>query len=107
MGLRKALQREREQKPPMEKMTFEERNVMEINEDREFWLEKVNFHLYNLLEMANRDKNLQKKRTIHYYTRNQVAKVILKQLKEKLKETLISQEEKGKIDLFFDTFMIA
>ena len=43
MGLRKALQREREQKPPMEELTFEERIAMEINEDREFWLEKSKF----------------------------------------------------------------
>jgi len=45
MGLRKALQREREQKPPMEELTFEERIAMEINEDRKFWIDKFNFHL--------------------------------------------------------------
>ena len=45
MGLRKALKREREQKPPMEELTSEERIAMEINEDTKFWLEKVNCHL--------------------------------------------------------------
>ena len=45
MGPRKALQREREQKPPMEELTFQERIAMEINEDRDFWLEKLNSHL--------------------------------------------------------------
>jgi len=45
MGLTKALQSEREQKPPMEELTFEERIGMQINEDKEFWLDKVNCHL--------------------------------------------------------------
>lgn len=75
MGLRKASQRQREQKPPMEELTFEDRIAMEINEDRDFWLEKLNFHLENILEKANRDKELQNKIAIHYCTRNQVAKV--------------------------------
>jgi len=35
----------KEQKLPMEELTFEERIAMEINEDREFWLEKINLHL--------------------------------------------------------------
>lgn len=78
MGLRKALQREREQKPPMGELTFEEMVAMEINEDKEFWIDKVNCHLENLLEKANRDNKLQNKMAIHYYTRNQVAKVKIK-----------------------------
>lgn len=79
IGLRKALQRERDQqKPPMEELTFEERIAMEINEDRQFRLDKVNFHVENLLDKANRDNKLQKKMAIHYYTRNQVAKVKIK-----------------------------
>ena len=79
MGLRKTLQREREQKPPIEELTFEYNIAMEINEDRDFWLDKVNFLLEKLLEKANRDKyNFQTKMAIHYYTRNQVAKVKIK-----------------------------
>ena len=80
---------------------------MEINEDREFWLDKVNFHLDKLLEKANRNNKLQKKMAIHYYIRNGVTKVKIKQLKEKLKETLISQEEKGKLDFLVDASIIA
>ena len=70
MGLRKALQREREQKPPMEELTFEDKIAMEINEDKDFWLDKVNFHLKNRLDKANEDNKLQNKMSIHYYTRN-------------------------------------
>lgn len=107
MGFRKALQREREKKPPMEELTFKERISMEINEDREFWLENVNFHLEKLLEKSNRDNKLQNKMAIHYYTRNQFAKVKIKQSKEKHKETLINQDEKGKLDFIFDSSMIS
>lgn len=78
MGLSKEFQREREQKPPMEELTFEDKIAMEINEDKDFWLEKLNFHLENLLDKANGNNKLQKKIAIHYYTRNQVAKVKIK-----------------------------
>ena len=72
-----------------------------------FGLKKVNFHLDKFLDKANMDKKLQKKMEIHYYTRNQVAKVKIKQLKEKPKETLISQEEQGKLDFLVDASIIA
>lgn len=75
-----------EQKPPMEGLTFEERIVVEINEDREFWLENINFHLENLLEKVNMDNNLQRNMVIHYYTRNHVAKIRIKHFKAKHKE---------------------
>ena len=45
MGLQRALQKEREQNPLVEELTFEERIAMEINENREFWVEKVKFSL--------------------------------------------------------------
>ena len=51
---------------------------MEINEDREFWLNKINCDLEKLLEKFNMDNRFQRKMTIHYYTRNQVAKVRIK-----------------------------
>jgi len=91
----------------MEELTFEDNISMEINEDKDISLDKFNFHLENLLDKANKDKKLQNKMAIHYYTRNQVAKVKIKQLKEKLKKTLIRQEEKGKLHLFSDASMIA
>ena len=70
-------------------------------------LEKVNFHLEKLLDKANMDQKFQKKNSIHYYTRNQVSKVKIKQLKEKLKETLIIQEDKGTLELIDDASMVA
>ena len=74
----------------------------EINENREFWLEKVNFHLKNRLKRAKRDNKFQRHMATHYYTRNQVSKVKIKQLKKILQETLIRQKEKVKLDLLVD-----
>jgi len=107
IGLRKELQRERDKKPPVEELTFGDRIAMEINEGRDFWLEKLNFHVDKILEKANRDNKLQNKMPIHYYTRNHVAKVEIKLLKEKLKETLISQEGKGKLYFLVGASIIA
>ena len=99
-GLKRALQQQREQ------MTFVDLTEAEINEDREFWLDKVNCHLEKILRRANRDKRLQKHMASHYYTRNLIFIVKVKKLKEKLNETLISQKEKGKLDLLVDASMI-
>ena len=76
----------------------ENRPTGEINENREFWLDKVNFHLNNLLKKAKSDNKFQRRMATHCYTRNQVSKVKIKQLKEILQETLIRQKEKVKLD---------
>lgn len=54
MGLKMTLQREREQGLREEELSFEESIANEINEDGEFWLEKVNTHFENLLDNSNR-----------------------------------------------------
>ena len=85
----------------------ENKPTREINENREFWLDKVNFLLKNILNRANKDNKFQRHVVSHYYTRNQVSKVKIKQLKEKVKETQIRQEEKGKLYLVAHASMIA
>lgn len=91
----------------MEELTFEERITMGINEDKEFWLDKVICQLEKLLDKANRDNKLQRKMAIHYYKKNQLCKGKIKELKAQLDETLINQEEKGKLDLLADASMVA
>ena len=43
----------------------------------------------------------------HYYTGNLISKVKVKQLRENLKETLIIQKEKGKLDFLVYSSMVA
>lgn len=66
----------------------------EINEDKEYWLGKLNDHLEKLPKKENRYKRLQRHMDSHYYTRNQILKVKVKQMKAKLNETLIKQRGK-------------
>ena len=80
----------------------ENRPTREINENKEFWLDKVNSHLKNLLKKAKRDNKFQRHMATHFYTRNQISKVKIKQLKKILQETLIRQKEKVKLDLLVD-----
>lgn len=80
----------------------ENRPTGEINENREFWLDKVNFNLHNLLKKAKRYKKFQRHMATHCYTRNQVSKVKIKQLKKILQETLIREKEKVKLDFLDD-----
>ena len=85
----------------------ENRPIGEINENREFWCDKVNFHLKNILKRAKRDNKFQRHMATHCYTRNQVSKVKIKQLKKILQETLIRQKEKVKLDLLADASLRA
>lgn len=43
---------------------------------------------------------------MHYYIRNQVSQEKIKQLEAKLKETLMKEEEKSKLDFLADAFLI-
>ena len=88
-------------------MSLDDLIAAEINQNREFWLDKVNFLLKNILKRTNRDNNFQRHMFAHYYTRNQVSKVKIKQLKEKLNKTVIKKKEKVKLDFLVDASLIA
>ena len=59
---------------------------MEIEHDRESWLERANIHLEGKLEKVNKDLDLQRIMTKHYAQRNQFAR-------EKLKKAQIEIQE--------------
>lgn len=72
MGLKKALQKEREQDPTDEELSFEDIIANDINENRELWLQKVNIHLEKLLHKANRENQMLRHMADHYHTRNKI-----------------------------------
>ena len=106
-GLQRALQQQREQSPPKEQMSLDDLITAEINQNREFWFEKVNFILENLLKRDKGDNKFQIHMVSHYYTRNQVSKFKTKKLKEKLNETLIKKKEKVRLDFLVYASLIA
>ena len=48
---------------------------VEIEKNREYWLEKVNVHLEKLLEKENRDTTMQRNMARHYYAMNVIARL--------------------------------
>ena len=58
----------------------------EIEADRENWLERVNMHLEKLLEKSNKENNMLRHISNHYWARNHVCKARIKILKAKLKK---------------------
>ena len=58
-GLKRALEQQREQ------VTFVDLIEVELNEDREVWLDKVNCHLEMFLRRDNRVKRFQKHMVAH------------------------------------------
>lgn len=73
----------------------------------EYWLDKVNDHLENLLEKSNRDNQLPRHMAHHYQTRNMICSIKVKQLKNKLKETLKDQNEKSNLEMLAEESMRA
>lgn len=92
-GLKRALEHEKQHDALLvEEITFEERISMEINENREIWIDRVNIHLEKLLHMANKGNKMLRCMANLYHTRNKICNVKVKRLRDKLKETLISQK---------------
>ena len=73
--------------------------ALQINEDREYWLSKVNDHLENILDKSNRDNQLLRHMAHHYHTRNMISNIKLKQLKNKLKEILKDKNERDNLEM--------
>ena len=63
-------------------LTFDEIISMEINQDREIWLARVNKHLEKCFKWAKRYINLQRHMENHYRTRNTISQIRLKQLRK-------------------------
>lgn len=106
-GLKRAHELQKEVSPPRSQITVNDLIVKEINANRVYWHEKVYHHLEKLLKKARIVNNLKIHMAMHYRTKKRVAQVRIKQLKKKLKETLISQKEKYKLDILDETSLMA
>ena len=71
----------------------------EIENDKEYWLEKVNIHLEGLIEKAKRDKNMLRHMAYHYMTRNKIYNIRMRKLKARLRKALRSKKEKYKLKI--------
>lgn len=101
-GLKRALEVERQSSHPPEQLTFDELISMEINQDKEYWLGRVNEHLEKLLKRAKRDNNLQRHMENHYCAINIISQIRLKQLKKRLKEIQMKLKEKDSLDFLVE-----
>ena len=80
MGLKRALQKEKEKNPTDEELAFEERIAKETIENMEFWLDRLNTHIEKLLEKVVQDNHIMGHVADHYHTRNKICNVKVKQL---------------------------
>lgn len=79
MGLKRALEKQKEEEAALfQSFPLTTLFTQEIENSREAFLERVNKHLENKLEKANRDLNLQRKMTEHFKKVNQFARRKLK-----------------------------
>lgn len=106
MGLKKALQKERNQNLLVKHLISEDKITMKINEDGEYWIYKVNGHLDKLLDKANMDSQMLRHMAHHYQTRNKICNIKVKQMKNRLKETLKGKGEMENMDMLVEASMI-
>jgi len=76
--LRKALKEEKKHILLDEELELEDRIALEINEDKEYWIDRVNNHLEKLMDKANRDNQLLRYMAHHYQARNMICTVGVK-----------------------------
>ena len=79
-------------------MAAQGRPMEQRDEDREYVLEKVNVHLEQLVEKANREKVMLRHMTHHYMARNMSSKARIKSLKAKLRKVTKRQTWKKEQD---------
>jgi len=106
-GLKKALKEEKGHNLLDEDLDIEDRIALKINEDRQYWLSKVNDQLEQLLDKANRDNQPLRHMAHHYQTSNIICNIKLKQLKNKLKETLKNKNERDNLEILAEVSMRA
>ena len=107
MGLKKALQKERDQNLLVKDLNIEDTIAMEINENKEYWLDKVNGHIEKLLDKAKRDNQMLRHTAHHYQTKKRICNIKVKQMQNKLKETLKGKNEKENLEIIVEASMIA
>jgi len=106
-GLKKALKEEEKDILLDEELELEDKIALEVNQDREYWLDKVNSHLEKLLKKANRDNRLLRHMELHYQAQNMICNVKVKQLENKPKEALKDQNDKGNLEMLDEASMRA
>ena len=107
MGLKKAFAKQREQELALAKqLPLEEVLSMEIEYDREPWLERENIDLEAKLEKANRDLDIQRKMTKNYARRNQIARAKLKKSLAKI-QTLKEEKDQEKLGILAEASLQA
>ena len=104
-GLKKALQEEEEHILLNEDIDLEDRISLEVNQDREYWLNRMNEHLENLLENASRDNQLLRHMVHHYQAQNMIANVKVKQLENNLKEAKKDQKYDRNLEMLAEESM--
>lgn len=74
----------------------------EIEDDRETWLERVNFHLEKLLQKANRENQMIKHMAYHYRTRNKICNMMVKKMKARLMQDLKGKKEEDRLRMLVE-----
>lgn len=98
-GLNKALEQERKREEELaNQLTLKDQLSEMVNENREYFLEKVNDHLENLLDNAKKDNDIPIKMAKHYAMRDKIARAKLKRAHGKI-ESLTRKEEKKRLDI--------
>ena len=102
-SLVKALQQRKEKSPPKEPMSLQDPIVADFENNKEYWLGKINEHMEKILKKDNQDNQLRRHMATHYYTRNHIYRFRIKSLKRKLRKILTKKRKDGNLNLLSHT----
>ena len=104
-GLKKALQEEQEHILLNKDLDLKDRIALEVHQEKEYWLNRVNEHLDKIMQKENRDYQMLRCVVHHYQAQNMIANVKMKQLKNKLKRIKKDQKDKGNLEMLAEASM--
>ena len=93
------MQEEKEHILLNENLDLEDRISLEVHQEKEYWLNKVNEHLEKLLGKENMHNHLLKHMVHHYQAQNMIAKVKVEQFENKLREAKKDPKDEGNIEM--------
>ena len=100
-------QHDKEPSPPQAHKDPNDPVAVGFEENKEYWLEHVNEHLENLLKKENRDVTMHRNMARHYYARNMVSRVKVKNMNRKLKKALKKLKKRDNLNLLADASLVA
>lgn len=105
-GLKRQKGQGSEPTPPLGQQDIKDTIEAELEKEKENWLGSVNEHLEMILKKADKGTNLERHMERHYFIKNQICNIRVRNMKMKLKKTLNKLNKRDNLDFLADASFV-